>query len=121
VTDVKCYSIIRQAGTMTAGELAEQTGLTTGAITGVIDRLEKAGLAQRRRDGTDRRRVILEVVHNAAHEQLLMQLYGPMGSAIDVLVQSYSASERALLLDFLTKATNILETATHQLRQNRTS
>ena len=121
VTDVKCYSIIRQAGPMTAGELAEQTGLTTGAITGVVDRLEKAGLVQRGRDGTDRRRVILELIHNPAHEQLLMQLYGPMGSAIDALVQGYSVSERALLLDFVTKATSILENATHQLRQKRTS
>ncbi len=117
VTDVKCFSLIRQGGSMTAGELAEQTGLTTGAITGVIDRLEKVGLVRRGRDDTDRRRVILELVNNPAHEQLLMQLYGPMGGAINTLVQSYNATERALLLDFLTKATNILETSTDQLRQ----
>src|SRR5688572_19438670 len=73
VTDVKCYSLLRQRGAMTAGELSEKTGLTTGAITGVVDRLEKAGLVQRRRDAHDRRRVIVELLHNPAHEQLLQK------------------------------------------------
>src|SRR5688572_11982445 len=93
VTDVKCYSLIRQAGTLTAGELADQTGLTTGAITGVIDRLEKAGLARRARDAGDRRRVIIELVHNPAHELLLQQVYEPMGRDIGELVASYSDEE----------------------------
>jgi DNA-binding MarR family transcriptional regulator len=117
VTDVKCFSLIRQAGPMTAGELAERTGLTTGAITGVIDRLEKAGLVRRGRDVMDRRRVIIELIDNPAHEQMLMQLYGPMGSAIGALVASYSEAEQALLLDFITQAINVLESATQQLRQ----
>src|SRR5687767_5913274 len=89
VTDVKCYSLIRQSGPVTAGDLAELTGLTTGAITGVIDRLERAGLVQRARDASDRRRVMVELIHNPAHEQLLQQLYGPMGSAINELVNGY--------------------------------
>jgi DNA-binding MarR family transcriptional regulator len=117
VTDVKCYSLLRQAGSMTAGELAEQTGLTTGAITGVIDRLEKAGLARRGRDATDRRRVIIELVDNPEHEKLLMQLYQPMGSAIAALVGSYSEAERKVIFDFITKAIAILERSTQALRQ----
>jgi DNA-binding MarR family transcriptional regulator len=117
VTDVKCFSLVQQRGPMTAGELAEQTGLTTGAITGVIDRLEKAGLVQRVRDSTDRRRVILEVLHNPAQEQMLQELYGPMGSAITQLVESYNAEERGTILAFLTKATDILEEATRDLQQ----
>jgi DNA-binding MarR family transcriptional regulator len=120
VTDVKCYSLVRQMGPMTAGKLAEQTGLTTGAITGVIDRLEKAGLIRRERDTDDRRRVILELLHNPAHEAMLQQLYAPMGQAIAELVGSYSEDERALILDFLTKATHILESATQELRQGTT-
>jgi DNA-binding MarR family transcriptional regulator len=116
VTDVKCYSLIRQAATMSAGELAERTGLTTGAITGVVDRLEKAGLVRRARDGMDRRRVLLEIVTNPAHEAMLAQLYGPMGSAINELVQGYSEAERALLLDFTTRAIAILDRATSDLR-----
>src|SRR4051794_9372852 len=71
VTDVKCYSILRQTGPITAGDLAERVGLTTGAITGVIDRLEQAGLVRRVRDPNDRRRVVLEVLSNPEHERVL--------------------------------------------------
>ncbi len=60
VTDHKCAGILTQSGPITAGDLAVRTGLTTGAVTGVIDRLEKAGFVRRVRDGTDRRRVIVE-------------------------------------------------------------
>src|ERR1051326_2126836 len=60
VTDHKCADILLRTGPITAGELAQRTGLTTGAITGVIDRLEKAGFVRRARDRGDRRRVVIE-------------------------------------------------------------
>ncbi len=117
VTDVKCYSILRQAGPITAGELGERVGLTTGAITGVIDRLEQVGLVQRVRDQNDRRRVVLELLSNPAHEQELNQLYAPLGHAVMELVSSYSEAERATILDFMTKTTAIMEAETTRLRQ----
>lgn len=117
VTDVKCYSVLRQTGPITAGELGERVGLTTGAITGVIDRLERAGLVQRVRDPSDRRRVVLELLSNPEHEQALNQLYGPMGRAIQEMVDNYSEAEQATILDFITKATAILEAETARLRQ----
>ena len=61
-TDHKCIDLLVSAGSTTAGELAEATGLTTGAITGVIDRLEAAGFVRREDDPNDRRRVIIRVV-----------------------------------------------------------
>src|SRR5215218_7677617 len=67
-TDVKCYSILRQTGPITAGELAERTSLTTGAITGVVDRLERAELVRSERDPRERRRIVLELVHDAERE-----------------------------------------------------
>jgi DNA-binding MarR family transcriptional regulator len=60
-TDLHCINIIENSGGLTAGELAAQAGLTSGAVTGVIDRLERAGYARRVPDPTDRRRVKLEV------------------------------------------------------------
>ena len=116
-TEVKCYSILRQVGPITAGELAERTGLTTGAITGVVDRLERAELVRRVRDPRDRRRIVLELVANTERERAIGQLYAPMGQAIMELVAQYSAAERATLLDFLTKAAAVLETETAALRQ----
>src|SRR6201991_4787681 len=60
-TDLHCINIIENSGGLTAGELAAEAGLTTGAVTGVIDRLERAGYARRVADPADRRRVKLEV------------------------------------------------------------
>src|SRR5687768_15114142 len=74
VTDLKCYSIVRQMGPITAGVLAEQVRLTTGAITGVIDRLEQAELVRRVRDPHDRRRVVVELQPNPEREQAMLQM-----------------------------------------------
>jgi DNA-binding MarR family transcriptional regulator len=60
-TDLHCINIIENSGGLTAGELAAEAGLTSGAVTGVIDRLERAGYARRASDPADRRRVKLEV------------------------------------------------------------
>jgi DNA-binding MarR family transcriptional regulator len=59
-TEMRCLGLLeRHGGRLTAGRLAELAHLTTGAITGVVDRLERAGLARREADPTDRRRVIV--------------------------------------------------------------
>src|SRR5262245_6590047 len=62
LTDLGCGEILSRTGSITAGELAALSGLTTGAITGVVDRLEKGGLARRVNDPNDRRRVMIEPV-----------------------------------------------------------
>ncbi len=61
VTDLKCLDYVDRVGDVTAGDLARLTGLTTGAITAAIDRLEKAGLARRERSETDRRKVFIRL------------------------------------------------------------
>ena len=116
-TDLKCWSILRQTGPITAGDLAERTGLTTGAITGVIDRLERAELVRRARDSHDRRRIVLELVPNAERERVILQLYEPLGRAINALVAQYNAAERAAIQAFLATATDILEAETATLRK----
>jgi DNA-binding MarR family transcriptional regulator len=58
-SDMDCMDFLNLEGRMTAGRLAELTGLTTGAITGVVDRMEKAGLVRRERDAEDRRKVFI--------------------------------------------------------------
>jgi DNA-binding MarR family transcriptional regulator len=61
LTDLHCLNIVENRGGLTAGALAAEAGLTTGAVTGVVDRLERAGYARRVRDAKDRRRVKIEV------------------------------------------------------------
>src|SRR6266480_7440171 len=61
-SDLECLDFLNLEGRVTAGRLAELTGLTTGAITGVVDRLEKARLVRRERDDNDRRKVFIAPV-----------------------------------------------------------
>ena len=61
-SDLECLDFLNIEGRVTAGRLAELTGLTTGAITGVVDRMEKAGLVRRERDESDRRKVFIATV-----------------------------------------------------------
>lgn len=61
VTDLHCINIVESRRGVTAGELAKESGLTTGAVTAVIDRLDRAGFARRVADESDRRKVMIEV------------------------------------------------------------
>ena len=85
-TDLDCLSIVHLAGSATAGELAEITGLTTGAVTGVIDRLVQAGYVRRDADPDDRRRVIVRAVPDRA---------APSGSCSSRCSRPSKASTRA--------------------------
>lgn len=97
-SDLDCMDFLNLDGRMTAGRLAELTGLTTGAITGVVDRLEKAGFVRRERDEVDRRKVfIVTVPENAAR---IGRLYAPMQQAMHKLWSTYSDTELQLLLRF---------------------
>src|SRR5690349_10600805 len=89
LTDLKCSSLLDLQGRMSAGQLAEITGLTTGAITGAIDRLEKAKLARRLADPEDRRKVIVESVKQRAGE--FDRLYGGLGAAMGKLFAELDA------------------------------
>jgi DNA-binding MarR family transcriptional regulator len=75
-TDWRCLDILGTRGPMTAGQLAEAVRLTTGAVTGVLDRLETAGLVRRIRDTEDRRRVNVEVTDEV--NRIGAPVYGPL-------------------------------------------
>src|SRR5262245_12351431 len=96
VTDHKCADILLRTGPITAGELAQRTGLTTGAITGVIDRLEKAGFVRRVRDSQDRRRVIIEPMCQRMERQI-GPLFVSMARATAQLCARYSTQELAVI------------------------
>jgi DNA-binding MarR family transcriptional regulator len=102
-TDNECLDFLILNGPSTAGQLAELTGLTTGAVTAMIDRLEKADYVKRERDKADRRKVI--VVPNEEKIYLKITPYVmPMGMAMDRLSQEFSEDELAIILKFITKA-----------------
>ena len=102
-TDNECLDFLLLNGPATAGQLSELTGLTTGAITAVIDRLEKAGYVQRARDQEDRRKVI--VVPNEEKINAEIAPYAmPMGMAVAAICAELSEDELEIILKFITKA-----------------
>jgi DNA-binding MarR family transcriptional regulator len=101
-TDARCIDLIDQAGGMTAGELARAAGLTTGAVTAVIDRLEKAGLARRVPDPADRRRVRIEATEKVW--EVSEPLIGPMVEDSQRILDDYSDEELERFTEFLRRA-----------------
>src|SRR6201997_4777839 len=97
-SDMDCMDFLNFEGRMTAGRLAELTGLTTGAITGLIDRLEKSGYVRRERDESDRRKVFIAVVPETAAR--IGRLYVPMQQSMQKVWSRYSEEELRLLLRF---------------------
>ena len=116
ITDHKCLDLIRQYGAMPAGRLAQLTGLTTGAVTGIIDRLEKAGFVRRTNDPKDRRRTIIEPVRNKKWERKIEAIFIPFHESMRKLLSSYSDSELAFLLDVLTKSIELTREESKKLR-----
>jgi len=101
-TDLDCLDLIHLRGPVTAGELARATGLTTGAVTGLIDRLERAGFAERARDPADRRKVLVRALPEAAAR--VMPMFAPMQAAMRPVLARYTDAELALLLDYFTRS-----------------
>jgi DNA-binding MarR family transcriptional regulator len=96
--DLETMDILSTNGPLTAGRLAELTGLTTGAITGVVDRLEQSGFVRRERDANDRRRVIVHLVADRARK--IGKLYLPLARAMTELSERYTDEELALMVDY---------------------
>jgi DNA-binding MarR family transcriptional regulator len=115
-TDHKCADLIIRNGAMTSGRLAELTGLTTGAITGVVDRLESRGMVRRVADPRDRRRVIVDIVKNDAVECRMRDLFQGISDGTRALLDAYSDSELALILDFVRRSNAMSHAETLKLR-----
>lgn len=100
-SDLECLDFLNIEGRVTAGRLAELTGLTTGAITGVIDRMAKAGLVRRERDEEDRRKVYVAIVPEALGK--VGRYYEPLQKAVTKDWEGYTDAELKLLVRFLTQ------------------
>ena len=108
-TDTKCIDLIlsHSERTMTAGELSDKTGLTTGAITHILDRLERRRFIKRVRDKQDRRKVLVRV--RAESLEPLVPKYEEVGKAYMALAEEYSDDELAVICDYMDRASAISE------------
>jgi DNA-binding MarR family transcriptional regulator len=113
-SDLECLDFLNIEGRVTAGRLAELTGLTTGAITGVVDRLEKTGLVRRERDEEDRRKVFIAIVpENVAK---VGRFYEHLQRGMLELWETYSDAELKLMLRFMTQGYETMLAATEELK-----
>lgn len=105
-TDLRCLEIVARFGPLSAGSLAAEAGLSTSAITSVIDRAERAGYCRRTTDTSDRRRVLVEVT-NAGRRRGQQTHAGLMQGTNEVL-ERYSAEELGLLYEFVEAIRSVL-------------
>lgn len=115
VTDLKCLDYIDRMGDVTAGDLARLTGLTTGAITAAIDRLEKAGLARRERSQTDRRKVLVRLCESPAMARIA-PFYEALGRESAQMISRYTTAQLETIKDFCERCIEIMRRQTEAVR-----
>jgi len=101
-TDMRALDIVGRAGPLAPTDLARLLGFTTGGVTTVLDRLERAGYVHRRPDTADRRRLVVEATAaTAARDQ---EVFGDLIRRTGELLASYTNDQLAVIDDFLTRA-----------------
>jgi DNA-binding MarR family transcriptional regulator len=97
--------VLERAGRLTAGEIARQTGLTSGAVTALLDRLERAGYVRRLRDSADRRRILVELTEQA--RQGAAEIYGPFAAAL-AEYDKYTDAEVRFITSYIERGSELL-------------
>ncbi|HSS83606.1 MAG TPA: MarR family transcriptional regulator [Reyranella sp.] len=116
-SDLECLDLILMSGPSTAGEIARHTGLTSGAVTGLIDRLERLGLVERTADPADRRKVLVRVREDRIGP--IAQLYAPLEKAMQSLLAGYSKEELKVLIDFAERSGGVLLARVSELSDSK--
>lgn len=111
----KCIDVLQRLGPVTAGAIAEHTGLTTGAVTGLVDRLENAGYVQRARDPDDRRKVVVRLLPNERMDALMATAFGPFVEDMTKIMAKYSDAELRAITDWVRRATDALVANTRRI------
>lgn len=103
--DHKCLDLLRERGAMTGSELAAITGLTSGAITGVVARLERAGYLRRKPDPHDGRKQILYPVRERLRD--IQNVFAPIREDVAALLEGFDVCQLTAIDEFLTRSTEI--------------
>lgn len=116
-TEFESMDVITRCQPMSAGNLATKCGLTTGAITGLVDRLEREGLVSRMRDPVDRRRVFLKPVENEEKSCVVREAYAPLSKAFEKIVDKYTPEQLALFVEVHNELNKVTETIIEDMRK----
>jgi DNA-binding MarR family transcriptional regulator len=112
-TDLKCLDLARHEPSLTAGRLAELTGLSASAITTVLDRLERAGVVERQRDPADRRKVTIWPTGRRDRE--IAQIFATLARQTHAVLQDYDDGQLVLFTAFLHRLNEIVYQLTTSL------
>jgi DNA-binding MarR family transcriptional regulator len=116
VTDMECLGLLFFKGIATPSELARHTGLSSGATTAMLDRLERSGLIERRPNPEDRRGTLIVLVHSGAEK--IGRWFSSVRQAQSELVGGYSEDELLVIADFFEKSVKMWDDERMKLLQN---
>lgn len=116
-TEFEAMDLITRFCPITAGKLAEYCGLTSGAITGIVDRLERQGFVRRERDPEDRRRVFIIPTKDKERSKKIRALHRPIRKGFKEYVERYDEDQIYMLIKMQKEANAMVERSIAQLRQ----
>jgi hypothetical protein len=112
----RCLGVLAEKTLVTPGHLAQATGLTTGAITGIVDRLERAGYASREPNPDDRRSLLVRIRQPQKIAQILGPIYGSLGAAMTDMASHYTPDELTVIGRYLAQTIEVLKSETGKLK-----
>ena len=115
-TDLRAMEVISRSGPRTAGELATELALTTGAVTALIDRMEKADYFKRSRSTTDRRQVVIELTSHAKRREA--SVFGPLAKESAKMIGRFTGEERIIIAEFLRLAKQVSDEARSRIERH---
>ena len=120
-TDWECLDVLDWVGPITAGELARRVGITSGAVTGAIDRLENLGLVERGADPNDRRKVIVrladyEAIGSRAEHRPLTESFAALGAEVSELNDRFDDDQLAAIVEWLRESNAAVERSIERMR-----
>lgn len=119
VAEWKCLGLLREHGSSSASRLADLSGFTTGAITGIVDRLERAGYVRREPHPTDRRSVIVQPQPMKEVQQRVGPIFQSLLSAMATIASHYTAAELKSIASFFRETTAVLHAETAKLKKKK--
>ncbi|GAA4208360.1 MarR family transcriptional regulator [Actinocatenispora rupis] len=112
-TDLKTLDLARDEQVLTAGRLATLTGMSTSAITAVLDRLERRGLVERRRDPADRRKVV--IVATGTHVERAQRIFAGLGAEVERVLDEYDEDRLAAFVSIIRRLNEVSREYTERL------
>jgi DNA-binding MarR family transcriptional regulator len=115
----KCLGLLQQHGPLTSSRLANLSGFTTGAITGIVDRLERTDYVRREPHPSDRRSSIVKLVSPGELRERVSPVFQSLRQSMEEVRRRYSPSQLAAISSFLKEATEVLHRETLKLKRSK--